>query len=604
MSGAGLPAAVEFLVGWPRQALTWLDRQPAHWLALIPLLLVAIAGALTFDPRVYPGGDNALYWALARSLVETGEYRDIGAPGSPFETSIPWGFPALIALGMWVLPDGYPYLKLVCWASMVGAFACLWGLLQFVLRGHRGLALAAIVLLALNHRLLVYASLLLTEAPFLLCSMGALLAFEVYRHRWADRWWGVMPAALLAAYGYLVRPAGIALLVALLGYLALSRRFRALAVALAIVLVVAGGWHARSMAVPSDEENLYLSYLVKRSKYQTDEQTVDARGLVERLTHNARAYAVGPLHRLSVGTKWRDKETISPVVLPMLVMIALGYALSLARAGPVHLYVPMYLGVILLWLPESVKDRYLAMVFPLLLPLALLGLHGTLAFRWPRAAAWAVLVVFGVMGYYQAGRMMYKIPRYRAVQVAYADGQHEVGRRRSHRSYVHMCEWLRDHAPRDAILGARKPRLAYLYSGRKALRTTFSSDADEVHSWLVEHEIDYVLLDRLDSQVDDTRVRMLPAQLRYHEHFADVYATFLGDRVARFSLDPEQVEEARRRRPLGKQNAARSPVRVPGDRDPPTREGASLGEDEEDIGEEDEAGETAKFRGPRVEEPR
>ena len=532
----------------PARALEGAERIPALWLGLLPVGLVAVVASATFDPRVYPGGDNALYWALGRSLFESFEYRDLGAPGSPYETSIPWGFPLLIAAGMALLPDGYPYLKIVCWLSMVGAFACLWGLLQFVLKGYRGVAVLALLALAVNHRLVTFASMLLTEAPFLLCSMGALLAFEVHRRRWADRWWGVVPAAAMASYGYLIRPAGVALVAALLGYLVLSRKWKTLGVAMVVVGILAGSWHVRSALVPSESENLYLSYLVKKNKYQTDDATVDAGGIVDRVTHNARAYTVGPLHRLSLGFKWKNRSGISPIVLPMLVLIGAGYALTLGRAGPIHLYVPLYLGVILLWLPESVKDRYLAMIFSLLLPLALFGLYRSLALRWPHAAAWVTVGLFALMFYFQGGRAAVKAERYAAVREAFDEGQHEVGRRRSYRSYVQMCEWIRDNAPEDAILGARKPRLAYLYSGRQAVRTTFSEDPDEVYGWFVDNGIDYVLLDRLDSQVEDTRIRMIGAQLKYHDHFADQFATFLGDRVAMFSPDTEVIEDYRAQR--------------------------------------------------------
>ncbi len=544
MNGSSLERWTELsglVLSLPRLALEAAQRVPPWWLGSIPVAVVAVLTAMAYDPRVYPGGDNALYWALGRSLAETLEYRDLGAPGAPFETSIPWGFPLLIAGGMLVLPDGYPYLKIISWLSMAGAFACLWGFLRYQLPENRGVMLLAVLLLALNHRLLVFASLLLTEAPFLLFSMAALLAFEVYRRRWAERWWGVAPSALLASYGYLVRPAGVALVAALLGFLVLSRRWKATAVALGVVVLLAGSWHVRSVVVPSDSENLYLSYLVKRSKYQTDEAKVGAADLVARVSHNAQAYARSPLHRLTVGTKWKDRTRLSPVVLPMLAMIAVGFFFSLRRPGPVHLYVPLYLAVILLWLPESVKTRYLAMLFPLLLPLALYGLHRLVGQRWPTVAAWAVLLAFLFMGYFHGVRISRKVDSYTEVRRSYRAGEHEVRQRRSYRSYVQMCEWLRDNAPDDVILAARKPRLAYLYSGRQAVRVTFETDPAEVYPWLVDNEIDYVLLDRLDSQVEDTRIRMLATQLEYSDHFADMFSSFLGDRVARFSPDVDEI---------------------------------------------------------------
>ena len=550
MSDTSPRQVLDAVLSAPLRVFRFVDRQNVWVVGLLPMVLAAVLMAEVFDPRVYNGGDNTLYWALGKSLAETGEYRNLGAPGQPLETSIPWGFPAWLATGMKVLPDGtapdaYVRLKGITWFAMLGGLLCLWMFLQHLLRGHRTLALLVMLLCVVNYRLIVYAALLLTEAPYLLLSLGCLLAFEWYRHRAPTRWWGIIPSATLAAYAYLVRPAGVSLVVALLGYLALSRRWTALVAALLVVAALDGSWHVRCLVTPSEEENLYLSHLVKQSKWQAGEERVDAGGFVDRLAINTYNYVRRPLTQITLGHKWKE-ERLHPVAIAMLPLIVLGFVLTLTRAGPLHLYLPLYLFVLAAWLPESVKDRYLVMVYPLLLALAALAAWWLVSLKWPRLAPVVVLALAATLFLPQLTLTLGKMERCEVIQDYFERGYDQKYRNRSYRSYVKICGWLGKHADKDTILAARKPRLAYYYSGHQAIRTTYASDPDEVFDWLVTEEVDYLVLDHIDGRVMPTRERLLPTLQAYPDHFAMVYETSVHDSVWRFhpevSEPPPQVK--------------------------------------------------------------
>ncbi len=517
--------------------LRWLDRWP-RWAAIgFPAVVAGISTSVCHDPRVYHGGDNVLYWALGRSLLEHHAYLNLVAPGEPFETSVPWGLPGLLAGVMALFPEQYGALKLFSWAAMVGAFVALGAFLQHLLRGHRGIAMLTLLICALNQRLVVYGGLVLSEAPFLALSAGALLAYEAYRNRWPDRWLGVAPAALLASYAYLVRPIGISLVAALLGALLLGRRWRALAVALLIVVAVDGSWHVRCLLHPSDEPNLYVDNLTRRSKFQEGDETIDLVGLVERLAHNAAAYMDQPMKEmtLSHGYRWLDFQDLATVLL---ILAAVGFAVTLNRAGPVHLYVPLYLLALLAWLPEVIKTRYLALVYPVLLAWMLLGLWRLLATFSPRSAAVSVVVTALLLMSFNGTRLQQMSPRYAAIRAAHETGYPDAGRPGRVTSYIQMCLWVEESGRADTILAARKPRLAYFYTGRKAVRVPYANDPAEVFAWLVEHEIDYLLLDRIDSATEKTRKRLQPTLDAYPDHFREEFKTSSGDRVMLFSPTP------------------------------------------------------------------
>ncbi len=566
------PTPLDVLAGAPLAALRWLDRRPAWTLGIPVVLLGAATAALLFDPRVFHGGDNALYWALGRSLALHHEYRNLVQPGAPYETSIPWGFPLLVAAAMELVPGGtepggYVALKAVPFACAVAAVACLWALLQHLLRGQRGLALLAALLLVLNHRLMCYGSLLLSEAPYLLLSLAALVAYARVHLHGPRRWWSAVPAAALASCAYLVRPVGVALLAALLATLALERRGTALAAAALVIAAIAGSWHLRAALVPSEQENLYLSYAVKRSKHQVTDERVDLAGLVDRVRHNAVAYAGGPLRQLALGGE--DRDTSDPpwlAIVAVLGLTALGFACSAGRAGPTHAYLVLYLGVLLLWLPEAVRTRYLALAYALMVPLALLGLW-RLALAWsPRAAAWAVVAAASAGLWLTLPPTASRMATLHLVRRAVAAGQEQPGRGTAVRSYVEMCRWIGDHAEPGAVLAARKPRLAYLYSGRSAVRITYASDPDQVYDWLLDHGIDLLLMDDLYTPGGATRIRLGPTVRDHRAHFREVWRTASGDRVLRFAADPRDLRgvgtpagrgptKPRRREPRGDDDA-------------------------------------------------
>ena len=511
----------------PLMFLRWLDSWPRWLVVAVPCVVAVVVTLLCWDPRVARGGDNALYWTLGRSLAELGEYRDLGAPSEPFETSVPWGYPAVLAAGMRLGLD-YVGLKWISWAAMIGGLATLGAFFLRLVPDRRGLVLVALLACAVNNRILIYGSLILSEAPYLLLSGGTLLAYEGFRRR--RTWWAVGPAALLAALAYLVRPVGISLVGGVLGVLFLGRRWRALGFALAIVALVDGSWHLRSVLVPSDKANLYLEMLSKQSKFQENDATASLADYAARLVHNAVAYGADPMSQLVLSENLTGHRFVW-VSLGVLVLVVAGYVATRSRLGPLHLYLPLYLLALLCWLPESVRTRYLAMVWPLLLVLALVGLWHLLGRSRPHLAA---LTVFGLAGVLMVSQLHYLhdlVPKYQQVRTKFDEGARHPNRTIAYRSLMDMYRWAADNTPEDAVLGARKPRLAYLYSDRKAVRVTYANEADDVMAWLEETGVDYLLLDHMDKGKLASVQRLAATVNSRPERFTEVYRTRHDDLV-------------------------------------------------------------------------
>ncbi len=513
---------------------------PPWLLVVAPVLGAAIGALFLFDPRVFLGGDNGLYWALARSMTELGEYRNLTAAGAPFEASVPWGFPALLAAASLLTGGGYLQMKWVAFVCLIGAVLCLarWGR---ALDGRGLLGFAAAAAAAVNVRFLSYGSEVLSEAPYLLLSFGALLAFDHERLR--ARWWGIAPTAALAGCAYLVRPIGVSLIVALLAMLVVARRWRDLRTAAVITAALCGSWHVRSLLVPTTEENLYLRWFVKRAKYQTDDSTAGPLDLVDRLVHNSGAYLFEQFPNLAFSREWIDSYA-HVVALPLVALGVYGYAVTARSPRLVHVYLLLYLGATFLWLRESVTPRYLVPVYPLLLAFTFTGAASAGARIGPRAvfalpaALFTLIAAAGIQDLVLRSREMWWVRNHVAA------GDEMAGRGDSERDFVEMAEWARDHGPEGALFASRKERMIWFYSGHEGFTLEPIDDPIAMLQWLSERRVDFVVVDTLRTSTRTTKRRLDPALQRCPTCFETVFTAKNGDYIAKFHLDEVKPPDA------------------------------------------------------------
>ena len=512
---------VDRMVHSATRLLVWLDGVPRRTIVAVLLVFAGAMIALTFDPRVSRGGDNALYFALARSLADTGTYRNLVTPGAPFETSVPWGYPLALSVGMRLFDASYGVLTIVSTLSMLIAVLAIFLLIEV---DGRGIAFLVGVLVSLNDHVIDYASKLLTEAPYMATSFVA-LAIATRR-----RGSGVTAiVAALVAVSYLILQIGIALVVALFAWLAVHRRWRDLAVSTPIVLAIAGSWHLRNLLVPRDGENLYVHYFFKQSKYQTNSATVDALGLVSRFFHNATAYTFDVLSKISIGE--HDVWVVGAILAALIVA---GYRASLRRLELAHFYLPLELGLLFLWLPESVDVRYLVVLFPLLVWFAFLGAGAVAERLRPGAKALGIVALFACLAGISVERLTWILPRLHGIQEQILAGDPLAGKPPADLSFVELCTWLRDHADPDAVIASRKSRLVWYWSGRPAIDLPATAVPDEVIAFLAEHEVAYVVVDSLPTTSGRTRKRLEDAISTRPEHFTTLYTTEHGDSIVRF----------------------------------------------------------------------
>src|SRR3954453_14420325 len=183
--------------------------------------------------------DDGHYLALAKAFADGKGYVDTSMPGSPVESLYPPGYPLLIAPLVWLFGSAVWPLRLLSAIAFLGCFP----LLDRLLRRHpvpTGVRVATLVMFALSPTAATFGSEVMPETVFLFVLLAVLLALPRWEEEASLLSWRGAVVALGAPYLFMLKTAGLPMLVGVLGWLLMRRRWRHLAmVAATSVLMIA-----------------------------------------------------------------------------------------------------------------------------------------------------------------------------------------------------------------------------------------------------------------------------------------------------------------------------------------------------------------------------
>jgi len=439
------------------------------------------------DPAFLTGQDDLTYRALGQSLRH-GDYREGYLVGAPVHALYPPAYPFLIAVWGAVAGDGYEALTAL---SIVLAGLAL-GVVYLTLRRspEPGIALPALILLAVNPMMIRHGTAVMSEAPVLLFSALALWAAAGdVRVPSRSRAAVAIAAAVLTA---LSRTAGIVIVLALGCHWAIARRWRAIVgLGLACAFTV-GPWLAWTALAP--EQYTGTSYLAEARIGIGSVSWVTP--LPERAILNLTSYARWALDSISVphigGTSLDN--IVALLLVSVLVTVGAIAAWRWWRAGVLYLAGAGALLTVWTW----AVPRFLV---PLLLVLIPVLLTGTLALagrrRWIGFVA--VSVVTGVVGFRSGARDWAYAESQRRCRdssgwpTAACLSEQKVG-------YFVALRYLRDSLPDGAVFLAAKYAPLHYYTGRRGVpyRPALARNSTALVDHLRAEGATYVLLGSLE----------------------------------------------------------------------------------------------------------
>jgi hypothetical protein len=494
-----------------------LSGERLAWVLLAGLVILHVALALLlFDPKPFVGGDNAEYMILAES-IDTGQgYRDIHIPGAPRHGQYPPVYPTVLAIAG-ALGGGLMTFKFlsVAFTSASLVFLFLLARRRLAVEG----ALAVVAPFAVSPVLLYYSHWVLSEALFVLLTLIALWASQRLFDSW--RWLALSMAFALLAY--LTRSAGLPLVLALLAVFAWKRRWRELAAAGGVALIVVAAWWAWGRLAAGESAHVYSSNFLLLDPYDPELGMIGPGGLLARVVYNIRLYAIDILPESLVGLA-PDIVTMMMAFIAALVLIALAmvaWVRGIRKPQVLELFVFFYLALIVLW-PEAWTDRrFLLPVLPAVFLLGAAGLKWCLEFLREASRPWSLPVFGAILVVLTVPGLVVSIGYSQRCMRIYRQGDELACYPEPWRAFAETAYWVRDNTPEDAIVVGRKPRLFYIFSGRRGYVYPFTTSDDEMLAFLDEVHADYVLVVPVSRT---TYQYMLPVVLSVPERFELVHS--------------------------------------------------------------------------------
>ncbi len=450
---------------------------------------------LLFDPRLFAGGDNAVYYLLAKALATGRGYVTLYEPSEPPHSLYPPGYPLLLVPVFWLFGGSFWAGKAL---SLAAAFAALALAARHLGRrldpetARRGAFAFALFLFAVNPTAIAYSHWMLSEMPFLAVSLGALLLAEspsTDRRTWVG-------AAVLAAAGYLIRTASLPLCVAVVWAVWRSRGRRAGICALAISLAAVAWWEVRNHIVAPDQPG-YLSQFLMVSSYYPEMGRLTPATFAARVLANLQEYGFLEIPRLvwpflpSLGAQPPPVAYLLGTLLVPLVVFGLVRQVRRrgVRAGEV--YAVLYAGILASWQWQG--ERFLLPIAPIVLSYLGVALVDLTRFteagerkarpsasgrgrpgrapsrrdarpRGPIAGALVALAATPALFF-----ALRAVPEQLAVTAVHLRGDRLAGYEATVRDYFAAAIWLDGHTPREAVVVSRKPMFTYLFGGRKSV---------------------------------------------------------------------------------------------------------------------------------------
>ena len=510
--------------------------------SLVSLLVIWLAVSL---PRLHGPidlrWDASTYYILGTALAEGKGYRLLNEPGNIQAVQYPPLLPSIIAI----------YQRIMGTSNYVPVGRAL-RLTYFLLSGLYLLAVYALARRMLSPLHAFFASAitglsfnsffypsetLYAELPFALVSILFLLCYR----KQGNPIYGIGAGALACA-AYLLRTAGIVLLVAWIIESLMRHRWKQAAIRAAVAVVPILAWQCYIWQVSHSEEYQHPVYPYQRAAYYYPNVTYSENSslkdpfqpelgrtktsdLFTRIARNVLAIPVAlgesswigrpllryPLLKLSrviPGSQW----VVPPVLDICLFAVGLGAlagAVLIARRDEwfLSLYFGLTLAIVVLTPWQSQFWRYLSPIAPLIIIFFIVALRtgrDAVGHRFTKPVAVPnvlIAVLLSAMLLVQAGIAFVFLRNLLPVSYYDSHEREHTFRALTYEPHWHALdrafEWIRRNGKTNAIVATSVPQLAYLRSEHKAVLPPFEVNPDRAIELLDQVPVSYLVVDDL-----------------------------------------------------------------------------------------------------------
>ncbi len=434
-------------------------------------------GILLFDANLSLTGDNAQFINLGRSLAD-GHGLSETIEGEPIpHTKYPFGFPLLLAITDIIFPDNLIALK----SLIVLLYAISIPLTYLLIRrfAPSSIALGVSALCLVSPLLLDYSHQVMSEIPFLLFSLIALLLLHRAQKSSTLSTLALAIIAMIAAYH--IRSAGIILIGTGIIFFALHKKWKETGLIAVGSLLPALPWQIRNASLGGTP---YIKQLLSINPYRPEEGALTFATLIERIFTNLELYGLQIIPYIFLPS-FIDANYFVGLFFSCLILYAL--ITGLIKRHLLIVYLTCYLSLYILWPHVWSDTRFLIPVIPILFYTILTSLDELLqllarALKKKARRTGTVLFFLFLLGsnIYETNNLAEYIG-----QLPPPWG-----------NYFAAAEWIKDNTESDVKIVCRKPYLMNAIANRKATGYAWKTP-DQVIAVFEKKGIEIVVVDQL-----------------------------------------------------------------------------------------------------------
>jgi hypothetical protein len=493
----------------------------SRWLVAALMALHLLLAYLVLQPAPHTGGDNAGYLTLAKSILERGTYQDLYDSTEPPHTQYPPVFPLILAGATAIGLQPWVPLKfvIIAFSTLAVGFTYLW----IRRRGRPELAFGVALIMAVSPGVLELTHWELSDVPFWAITMVAVYAWD--RLRPGD-YRMLALAVIMTTLAYLTRSAGLPLVVAAIAWLTWRKRWRELGAFLLVFAPFALWWWWRARAQGGVD---YVGQFWFVDPYQPALGRIGVSELLERMRENGVKYMRWHLPVLLFGGQRFRLISVLIILLGIY-----GWGVRMRRPRISEFFLPLYIGLLLIWPAVWSGERFLLPAVPFILFYAgdavvrLLRMTAPAFARLVPAALAALIVLLGLPQLSQA------MVASRQCMALYRLGDKYACLPDQWKDFFAVAEAAPRVLPEDAAVLSRKARTFYIVGGVAGRNYPLSADPDTFFREAAEAKARYVLFDRLDGL---SQAYLAPVLVNRSNRFCIVFG--LGqDRATLFGILP------------------------------------------------------------------
>ena len=477
------------------------------------VVIAVIVYLLALNGRISAAGDDSRYILMSKALLEKGVFRqllslDILATQNTFYFILPLLLAPIVAVS--------PYLFLAMKLIPLSAGICFTIALYQFLEGMVSPRMRKLVVLlsAVNPWIVEYSARVLTDVPYLFFSIMTLLLMKRYMERSSARF--LYFSVLMAMVSFYTRPAGVALLAAIIIVLMLSKRWKNCFTACALALILL-------MPILRDTNHLaarsYNAVVQKEDHYSSQDLRAKPSQLLYRIGYNFLVYSGSYLPDIvarpvaeSVDPRLPTKK-INPLFPAKFAfgvfmggIMLVGFIASV-KGGGLAMYHFYAVILFLLMLPLNVYvARYLIPLIPFIILWFFIGID-RIAGRYLYTPFFIFFLAVSIVGTAQG-------------VVASRTGAMTA----KEKSFVECNEWIKAHIPPDAVVLSRKPYYTKLVTGRKTVPYLFSDDPARQFEYIITSKARYVIVGDLGFYLNEAAY-LINTVKKYPDNFRLLYTT-------------------------------------------------------------------------------